>query len=72
MASLGKLKKSLQALAEFALAEGWSVRRTRGNHICFFKRGCAPIFTSSTPSDYRANMNAKARLRRQQRREIEP
>ncbi|WP_061291203.1 hypothetical protein [Azotobacter vinelandii] len=78
MADLGKLKikKSLQDLAEFALAEGWSVRRTRGNHICFFKSGCAPIFTSSTPSDYRANLNAKAQLRRQQRagldQEVEP
>ncbi|MFB8831266.1 type II toxin-antitoxin system HicA family toxin [Azotobacter salinestris] len=76
MASLGRIKKSLRALAEFAIAEGWSVRRTRGNHLCFFKAGCAPIFTSSTPSDFRTSRNAKAQLRRQQRagldQEIEP
>lgn len=58
--------KNLQALVAFAIDEGWVVTRTRGGHVKFTKVGCPPIFTSSTPSDYRAGLNARALLRRAQ------
>ena len=31
----------LRALIEFALGEGWHVKRTRGGHLMFTKPGCA-------------------------------
>lgn len=62
--ALGKLKKPLQELAVYAASLGWSVSRTSGGHIRFTKPGCSPIFTSSTPSDPRAVMNARVKIRR--------
>jgi len=59
--------KRLRALIEFALGEGWKVVRTRGGHLLFTKLGCAPIYTSSTASDHRAERNALAQLRRADR-----
>ncbi|AYL80008.1 MULTISPECIES: hypothetical protein [Pseudomonas syringae group] len=63
-ASIRGAKKSLQALADFAISQGWAVHRTHGGHVKFTKGGCAPIFTSFTPSDHRAGLNARAQLRR--------
>jgi hypothetical protein len=60
--------KRLRALIEFALAEGWHVVRTPGGHLKFTKSGCAAIYTSSTASDHRAGLNARAQLRRADRR----
>ncbi|WP_122341975.1 hypothetical protein [Pseudomonas caricapapayae] len=65
-ASLRGAKKSLQALAEFAISQGWAVQRTHGGHVKFTKGGCSPIYTSFTPSDHRADLNARAQLRRAQ------
>ncbi|MDU8358507.1 MULTISPECIES: hypothetical protein [Pseudomonas] len=59
-------KKALQDLALFAIAQGWVVQRTRGGHVKFTKGGCCPIYTSFTPSDHRAGLNARAQLRRAQ------
>ncbi|GBH08380.1 2,4-dienoyl-CoA reductase or related NADH-dependent reductase [Pseudomonas syringae pv. actinidiae] len=42
------------------------MHRTHGGHIKFTKGGCSPIFTSFTPSDHRAGLNARAQLRRAQ------
>lgn len=56
--------KRLLPLVEFALSEGWEVRRTQGGHLKFMKSGLPPIFTSSTASVHRASQNAWARLRR--------
>ena len=50
----------LRALIEFALGEGWHVKRTRGGHLMFTKPGCAA-------SDHRASRNARAQLRRADR-----
>lgn len=61
------LKKKLHDLACFAIGQGWSVSRTNGGHIRFTKAGCATIFTSSSPSDHRAEHNARAQLRRADR-----
>ena len=70
MASAHELErghKRLRALIEFALGEGWKVMRTRGGHLLFTKPGCAPIYTSSTASDHRAERNARAQLPRADR-----
>nr|WP_288356111.1 hypothetical protein [uncultured Pseudomonas sp.] len=64
--SVRQTHKNLKDLVAFALGEGWVVTRTQGGHLRFTKTGCAPIFTSSTPSDHRAGRNARAQLRRAQ------
>ena len=51
---LARGHKRLRALIEFAVSEGWHVKRTRGGHLKFTKTGCAAIYTSSTASDYRS------------------
>ena len=61
---LARGHKRLRALIEFALGEGWHVKRTPGGHLKFTKPGCAAIYTSSTASDHRAGLNARAQLRR--------
>nr|WP_315539887.1 hypothetical protein [uncultured Comamonas sp.] len=61
---LARGHKRLRALIEFAVGEGWHVKRTRGGHLKFTKNGCAAIYTSSTASDHRAELNARAQIRR--------
>ncbi|MCH8857749.1 MAG: hypothetical protein IIA03_16310 [Proteobacteria bacterium] len=61
---LARGHKRLRTLIEFALDEGWHVKRTPGGHLKFTKPGCAAIYTSSTASDHRAGLNARAQLRR--------
>ena len=46
---LARGHKRLRALIEFAVGEGWHVKRTPGGHLKFTKPGCAAIYTSSTP-----------------------
>ncbi|HEY0290310.1 MAG TPA: hypothetical protein VGC62_25445 [Pseudomonas sp.] len=58
--------KGLQDLADFAISQGWVVCLTRGGHVKFSKGGCASIYTSFSPSDHRAGLNARAQLRRAQ------
>ena len=64
---LARGHKRLRALIDFALGEGWRVVRTPGGHLKFTKPGCASIYTSSTASDHRAGLNARAQLRRADR-----
>ncbi|MAY27032.1 type II toxin-antitoxin system HicA family toxin [Sodalis sp. RH20] len=65
--SLHRGNKRLKPLIDFALKEGWEVVRTSGGHLKFTKPGLPPIYTGSTPSDRRAGLNARARLRRTNR-----
>jgi len=70
MASAHELARGhqrLRGLIEFAIDEGWHVKRTPGGHLKFTKAGCAAIYTSSTASDHRASLNARAQLRRASR-----
>lgn len=60
-------RHGIRLLMNFALAHGWKVSRTQGGHIRFTKAGMPAIFTSSTPSDYRTELNTKAQLRRADR-----
>ena len=64
---LARGHKRVRALIEFALAEGWRVKRTPGGHLKITKHGCAPIYTSSAASDHRASLNARAQIRRADR-----
>ncbi|WP_061959018.1 hypothetical protein [Cupriavidus pauculus] len=64
---LARGHKRLRALIDFALGEGWHVVRTPGGHLKFTKPGCASVYTSSTASDHRAGLNARAQLRRSER-----
>ncbi|MBX6020411.1 type II toxin-antitoxin system HicA family toxin [Pseudomonas aeruginosa] len=64
---LARGHERLRALIEFALGEGWRVKRTRGGHLMFTKPGYSTIYTSSTASDHRASRNARAQLRRADR-----
>jgi len=65
---LARGHKRLLPLIEYALSEGWNVSRTSGGHLKFVKPGLPPIYTSATASDHRAGRNARAMLRRAQRR----
>ncbi|MCI2810279.1 MULTISPECIES: type II toxin-antitoxin system HicA family toxin [Alcaligenaceae] len=60
---LARGHKRLRVLIEFALSEGWHVKRTPGGHLKFTRPGFASIYTSSTASDHRAALNAKAQIR---------
>ncbi|HHG5367052.1 TPA: type II toxin-antitoxin system HicA family toxin [Pseudomonas aeruginosa] len=64
---LARGHKRLLPLIKYALKEGWEVVRTPGGHLKFTRAGLPPIFTSSTASDHRAGLNARAMLRRAQR-----
>ena len=64
---LARDHKRLRALIEFAIGEGWHVKRTPSGHLKFTKAGCAAIYTSSTASDHRAALNARAQIRRAER-----
>lgn len=57
----------LKQLIERAEACGWTVSRSRhSSHWKFLSpdRNVSPIYTSATPSDWRAVRNLRARLRR--------
>lgn len=62
-----RFSKKLHNLVAFATSQGWTVCRTRNGHIRFSKGGYACIYTSSTASDYRSELNARALLRRAQK-----
>lgn len=64
---LHSTRHNLRLLITYALSNGWKVSRTQGGHIRFTKDGLPPIFTSATASDHRAELNAKAYLRRADR-----
>lgn len=57
-------RKALQPVLDYARQHGFRVNRTRGGHLRLSKRGCPPVFTSSTPSDPRGVKNTLALLRR--------
>lgn len=56
--------KDTRELIEFAKSLGFLAVPARSGHIKFTRPGCQPIFTSSTPSDHRAWLNAKSNMKR--------
>lgn len=59
--------KGVWELLIYAADHGWQISLTHGGHLRFTKPGRGPVFTSSTPSDRRAYLNALAMLRRADR-----
>lgn len=59
-----KPPKFLRDIAKAAQEQGWTVAKTRNNHMKFQAPSGAIVFTSSTPSDVRAVHNLTASLRR--------
>ena len=56
-----------------ARAAGWRVEHTRGGHLRLDHPEAAfPVFTSSSPSDWRSSRNLRAELRRALPTEPEP
>lgn len=47
-----------------ALAQGWTIRRTGGDHFLWMAPDGRRVYCGSTPSDVRAGKNQRARLRR--------
>lgn len=52
----------VKRLTAFAIAAGWAVAQTQNMHLKFSKSGRKPVFTSGTPGDRRAWLNAKSQL----------
>lgn len=59
-----KTPKFLRDVAKAAREQGWTVEKTRNNHIKMQAPNGALVFASSTPSDVRAIHNLTALLRR--------
>jgi hypothetical protein len=60
-----KMPAAFDRAAELARLAGWTVSQRQGSkHICWKPPTGAPVFTASTPSDYRGVRNALALLRR--------
>jgi hypothetical protein len=57
-------RPELRQLAARATRQGWTVRRTRGNHLRWESSFGAVIHSSITPSDGRAWRKVRAHLRR--------
>ncbi len=57
--------KDVKALVKKAEQQGWTVTRTRGDHLKWLSpNGGTPYFSSKTPSDKRAIANMSQDLRR--------
>lgn len=69
MARLSKSNDEQRKVIAEAVLMGWTVGRTRSNHLKFEQPGMRPVFTSSTPGDWRATKNALGMLRRAMRTE---
>jgi len=55
----------LQQLIRRAVHQGWSVEQLPGGHLCWRPPGRGvQVFSASSPSDWRANLNLRASLRR--------
>lgn len=56
------MHRELRALARAAERQGWSVERTRNNHLKWKPPQGQYYVSSSTPSDHRALRNIRAHL----------
>lgn len=58
------LKQDMQDLIAEAKRQGWRVIMTNNGHYKWLHENGAMFFSAGTPSDYRAIMNTRARIRR--------
>lgn len=54
----------VRTLIEWAEKHGWKVQITNGNHLQFYHAMAGMVFSSFSPSDRRAYLNARADMRR--------
>lgn len=65
MSRLAKSRnKDYTALARVAREAGWRVERTNGGHMRWMPPVGTPIYSSSSPSDWRAIAKHRSLLRR--------
>jgi predicted RNA binding protein YcfA (HicA-like mRNA interferase family) len=60
---MGSKKDVMRVINEVASA-GWLVERTRGGHFRLVAPGGQSVIAASTPSDPRALLNMKSRIKR--------
>lgn len=57
--------KNMDNLVKLAESKGWRVRRTNSGHWVFYSpNGGVPVTLSASQSDWRAEANNRARLRK--------
>jgi predicted RNA binding protein YcfA (HicA-like mRNA interferase family) len=56
--------RDLNSLLDAVVEAGWMVDRTRGNHLREVSSRGSVVTVATTPSDYRAVLNTRARIRR--------
>jgi predicted RNA binding protein YcfA (HicA-like mRNA interferase family) len=54
----------VRMLVEWAQEHGWHAEKTNGDHIRFTHPRAGVVFSSFTPSDQRAYLNARGDMRR--------
>lgn len=59
-----QVPRAFKAAFREARREGWDVVFTKSGHLCWRRPGGGVVFTPSSPSDYRGEKNAIAKLRR--------
>ena len=56
--------RDLNQLLDSVVEAGWMVDRTRGNHLRVVSSRGSVVTVATTPSDYRAVLNTRARIKR--------
>lgn len=63
-----RIPRQYRDLYRAATADGWSVEPTNNGHLRWTHPAASrPVFSASSPSDHRAVLNVRARLRRAMR-----
>lgn len=57
------LKKDMQELQQLAISQGWQITSGKSNHLKWLSPLGGTVFSSATPSDWRALANLKRDLR---------
>lgn len=61
-------RKDTLQLIRWAEDRGWSATLTKGGHVKLTKPGHDTVTVAGTPSDHRAMLNEKARIKRAERK----
>jgi hypothetical protein len=67
MRQFNGVAEGAKKVIEFAMANGWSVSKSKKMHYRFERPGYRSVFFSSTPSDHRAQLNGISKLRNSMR-----
>lgn len=58
-----KIPKEYRPLAARAIAQDWTIEPTKGGHLKWTNPQGRPVFTPSTPSDWRSLKNVIRKLK---------